>query len=1062
MKKVLKSIVIFVLTFAMVFSIVACADQSDPNDTPPSTATEKMLKVKKPFLTSTTFPMSVDPENVYFGWESEATIRGAMQRSYRIIVADNVKDIDNNRGNVWDSGWILSDRQTGIPCGTDLSPETVYYYKVNLRDQNGKAAGYSPAAVFETGVDAMHGYYIGGSGAKILRKVFSMEKDLKDIQRARLSVTSGSYLEPHMNGQKIGNLYDAPGRTVSDIETLINTYNILPYLKNGDNAVGFLIGDLYGYGPSVKAEINIYYNDGTVQRIVTDESWFECTNSYITMTSMLTGENKNYSLYRGWDTVEFVQPAEFVPCISAKIYTEDGLLYIDGATTLYTKDSFYGDYTVEVKFELRKKDKFGILFGDNTNGANTGGLWQVTEGEFRPHPLDNWMAVIPQPTSALKTDTPLTMKINVKKEGNSSTIATTIDGFTHVMETTSETDGPIGIRMASGESAQIDSICVTQNGTTVFRDDFSELDNTLWDYAVDVNNVHATTATIVDFDVEPTDIYKIGNSYIVDFGKNMAGYAQITANGYPGAQITVEYAEMIQDQVYENGNFDIFPNTLAHSPKNVYTLSGQADTLRPSFFYTSFRYIRITGYPGELTKENVKACFTRENIELTSFFKSSDKRLNDIYDLYVQGQMSNMNNVYTDCPGREKQGWTGDVTVTSEAVNLLFRDAPIFNDVFTRYMQQNTFESGRPMYVVPRRNSNCIEGVTEWSLVDPVWTSAQFVTPYESYLTTGDTSHIEIIYETLKKIFAFYQEQSSPDNPYIITRNQWADWLGYDNENKKIDGTYLSTVYVYYSGQILYKMAEILGDGEYQTKIKPYLDHMYDAIQTAYFKNEGYYSSISTQTSNAVALDVGIVPKEKQADVLNALLTAIEQDKSSAGYQIMTGVVGTKSLYDALSQYNKHDILYQMTVSKAKPSFGYMLDTDATTLREHWDKATETFMKDLADEIGVPGYYDSQNHCMFGGGLATWLYKGLAGINSSSAGYSEVTIRPGFESGLSNVSASVSTYRGTVSVDWTYENGKLDLKISLPANTKAIILLPMQYVSALSESGTVIIREIVR
>ena len=272
MKKVLKSIVIFVLTFAMVFSIVACADQSDPNDTPPSTATEKMLKVKKPFLTSTTFPMSVDPENVYFGWEAEATIRGAMQRSYRIIVADNVKDIDNNRGNVWDSGWILSDRQTGIPCGTDLSPETVYYYKVNLRDQNGKAAGYSPAAVFETGVDAMHGYYIGGSGAKILRKVFSMEKDLKDIQRARLSVTSGSYLEPHMNGQKIGNLYDAPGRTVSDIETLINTYNILPYLKNGDNAVGFLIGDLYGYGPSVKAEINIYYNDGTVQRIVTAET----------------------------------------------------------------------------------------------------------------------------------------------------------------------------------------------------------------------------------------------------------------------------------------------------------------------------------------------------------------------------------------------------------------------------------------------------------------------------------------------------------------------------------------------------------------------------------------------------------------------------------------------------------------------------------------------------------------------------------------------------------------------------------------------------------------------
>lgn len=194
-------------------------------------------------------------------------------------------------------------------------------------------------------------------------------------------------------------------------------------------------------------------------------------------------------------------------------------------------------------------------------------------------------------------------------------------------------------------------------------------------------------------------------------------------------------------------------------------------------------------------------------------------------------------------------------------------------------------------------------------------------------------------------------------------------------------------------------------------ELDEYLAHMYDAIQKN--DNMGTYFSTKTQTANAMALDLGIVPSSQTGDIVQALVEAVK----NADTTIRTGVLGTKSMYDALSMANEHKTLPDMTVTPKKCSFGYMLDNGATTLWEYWDKVGETFNSHLTDDVGA---YDSQNHTMMGGGLVTRMYNDLGGIAVSN---------------------------------WSVLDGAFSWEVTVPVNASAEIVIPAEVAEDLTESG---------
>ena len=1180
----LKKILCALLSAAMIASVFASAL--------PVGAAEGGIRVSDAYQTSSRYDLGIAADNVRLSWELDAADRGIIQSAYRVVVSDE-------NGPVWDSGWTESDEQTGIAV-PGLAPETVYTWKVNVKDQNGVESGFSEEKTFETAPDQVEGNWIASKS--LLRKTFTLDQGIENIERARSYIGSTSYMELRMNGSKVGDLVLSPKKPVPDIECYYNTYDILPYLQDGQNTVGVMVSAVNPLGDRAAGMIKITYKDGSTQVISTDTTWRASAVSEITRENLSSGEDVDANLRDGWDTNSYVENENWADAVQAGPISVDGQLQVPSDSGIYySKQSFSGDYTVQVRV-TPLTNAFGLVFG---SGNPNPGMWQFNiegAGVLRAHFPGGWTTVDTVASDGIQKGVPMDITLDVA--GN--TVTTSVNGTPiHTAQLADgQTSGPLGMRAALNESFSLDRIAVVQDGVTIFEDDFDTADRDKWsfpsspklspsiigtkviqevkpvsatptqavdktrpytengelvmpencgnfytkqsfsgDYTIEwaakTNNVcgflfgsgdpnpfmwqvaessggslrlhrpgswgdvrvavevpgvdpandwvpmkidikgnHVSTyigETLVDeydapegttsgplgfritvaedsridyvrviqngevafednFDridsskwtgfIEPT------TSYILDYGKNMQGYVKVDTSGPAGSTIAVKYAELLNEDGSINGS------TTFHHPKCSYTLSGGQDSFEPRFFYTGFRYAEVQGVQGEFDPDDYTACFVSDDLDVTGTFSSSNQRLNQVFDMYYQSQRSNLMSNYTDCPQREKNGWTGDASVVKESSAMLLNDYTTA-EAFMKTMYQDITSEGEPFVVVPWPSTDIATNAG----FDITWTSAYFVFPYQTYMQTGDRYYIDMAYDSLVRVFDYFKSLDT-DGDYLFTGNTYGDWLGYDNQEGKLDRGFLTMPYFYYCGALLSAMAEETGRDH--AALDEYLAHMYDAIQTTYNK-ESYFST-ETQTANAMALDFELVPAFQKEKIVETLVNAV----SNADTTIKTGVLGTKSIYNALGEANEHKTLLDMTITPKKCSFGYMIDNGATTLWEYWDKAGETFNSHLTPDVGA---YDSQNHAMMGGGPATWMFHGLGGITATSAGYKEITYRAGIESGLAFVNSSIDTVRGMAVSNWINQDGEFAWELTVPVNATAKIVIPVKNATVITESG---------
>lgn len=145
---------------------------------------------------------------------------------------------------------------------------------------------------------------------------------------------------------------------------------------------------------------------------------------------------------------------------------------------------------------------------------------------------------------------------------------------------------------------------------------------------------------------------------VLDMGQNFAGFVEFLADFPAGTQIVLDFGEILQKGNFYNGNYRDAESRF------VYVSGGTRELVRPHFTFFGFRYVRVTGWPGTVDK----ACFTGKvlysDIHRTGFIKTSDPRINRLYENTVWGLKSNFIDMPTDCPQRsERLGWTGDAQV---------------------------------------------------------------------------------------------------------------------------------------------------------------------------------------------------------------------------------------------------------------------------------------------------------------------------------------------------------------------------------------------------------------
>jgi len=548
---------------------------------------------------------------------------------------------------------------------------------------------------------------------------------------------------------------------------------------------------------------------------------------------------------------------------------------------------------------------------------------------------------------------------------------------------------------------------------------FDDLD---WKNAVEVVGYNLSSQMMQPIQItkmlEPQDIYspKPG-MYVIDFRQNFTGFVKMKVRGPRSSTVRLRFSEIIS----KDGTINTATNGNAPAT-DIYILKGEGEECYiPHFTYHGFRYVEITGYPGVPTKRNFEGLFFHSNVPKTGDFYCSDKLINQIHTNIIWGQLSNLMSIPTDCPQRdERHGWMGDAQLAAEEAILNFDMARFFIK-YLRDIKVCQKEDGSISDVVP----------PYWQLypADPAWGSAYITIAWHLYWYYNDHRVLEENYEGLKNYVKFLISKSE-DNLFLT--GKFGDWCPPSSiVSRKTPVELTSSWYFYHDTLYFAKIAEILGKKEDYEFFRNKSEEIKTAFNKKFLKVSYETTTLSpvdrsiSQTSNILPLYLNMVPEEKQKKVLSILTSAIIENFD---YHIDTGIVGTRYLFDVLSDNERHEIAYKIITQESYPSYGYMIKEGATTLWERWEKLEG-------------GGMNSHNHIMLGS-VDTWFFKSLAGMNALEPSWKLIKIKPYIPPDMDYVSASLNTIRGNLHVSWEKVSSKILFVIRIPIGSTAELWIP--------------------
>lgn len=539
----------------------------------------------------------------------------------------------------------------------------------------------------------------------------------------------------------------------------------------------------------------------------------------------------------------------------------------------------------------------------------------------------------------------------------------------------------------------------------------------------------------VIYTIGPTGIRKAGpDKYILDIGRNISGWVNMIVRGKRGQQVKLRYAESLQP----NGELYV-ANLRDAKVTDIYTLKGEdEEQWHPSFVYHGFRYVEVTGYPGEPKKDDFQGNMVFDDLEATGYFECSDSILSKIHMNARWGIASNYKGMPVDCPQRnERQPWLGDRATGSGGEAFVFDNAKLYAKWLNDIEESQTPEGAIPD-VAPAFWNYYTDNMT--------WPGTYLLVADLLYRHYGDERPVVKHYASMKKWMQYMRNRYMKD--FIVTKDKYGDWcvppesleiIRSRDSMRNTDGALIATAYYYKLLELMSKFAAISGRQgdipEYQTLARD--------ISTAFNKKfynpaKGCYSN-NTITANLLPLYFGITPPAERTSVFNNIVARIHTDQM----HISTGVIGTQWLMRGLTEYGRPDIAFTLASNRTYPSWGYMVEQGATTIWELWNGNTAN------------PQMNSQNHVMLLGDLLIWMYENLAGIKSDDKelAFKKIIMKPSFVAGLNSAKGLYFSVYGVIASEWKRTGSAMSWEIQVPFNTKAIVYIPAKDKKDIQEGG---------
>ncbi len=566
--------------------------------------------------------------------------------------------------------------------------------------------------------------------------------------------------------------------------------------------------------------------------------------------------------------------------------------------------------------------------------------------------------------------------------------------------------------------------------------DMPDYDDSKWG---GITNRQAPSANIVSQAMQPIrnvekiaakSMNKINDStYVFDLGRNIAGVSQITLNGDSNTVVKLIHAERLYKNGYpDQSNIDYFLDSLTWGRDpygtDIYKLNGKGEeTFMPHFNYKGFQYVEVSSNkPINLTKESLVGYFMHSDVAPVGSINSSSDLINKIWAATNASYLSNLQGYPTDCPQREKNGWTGDAQIASETGMYNFDSITLYEKWLADHRDEQ-----QPNGVLPAIIPTDGWGY-EWAN-GPDWTSTIAIIPWNVYLFYGDTKILSDNYNNIKR----YVDHINYLYPTGLTTWGLGDWAPVKSTTP-VELT--SSVYYYTDVNILAKTAKLLGKNDDYLTYIALAKKIKDAINAKYLNTQTGIYADGHQTEQAVPLYWGIVPD----NLKNKVAANLADSVAANNFHLDMGILGAKAILGALSDNGQAQTAYRLASQNTAPSWGWWIVNGATTLYENWN-------------INAPRDI-SLNHIMFGE-IGAWMYKGLAGIkiDENYPGFKNVILSPNFVDGLNHFEAKHIGPYGEIVSSWKREGKTVKYNVTIPANSTATITFPQDGGKKVYEDG---------
>lgn len=548
-------------------------------------------------------------------------------------------------------------------------------------------------------------------------------------------------------------------------------------------------------------------------------------------------------------------------------------------------------------------------------------------------------------------------------------------------------------------------------------------------------------------EIRPVTVRRLSRDrQVVDLGQNIHGWLRLRDLGPGGTSSTIVHGEALDETGDVTLEHLCFGDNRLLQTDCVTSAGVEGDTFEPRHTTHGFQYARIEGHPHRLTPDDVTGVVVHTDLRRTGWFRCSDDRINRLHEIVEWSFRDNACEIPTDCPQRERSGWTGDWQVFFPSAAFLF-DVAGFTQKWLRSLAADQLDNGclTNMAPEPRRARSSDDIGWMGMLGSAGWGDAVVLVPWVLHATYGDEQVLADLWPSMTRWMDYVQERTRtgrhpsrvrdrpeplPHEAYLWDSGwHWGEWLEPGTPDEpfwQADQGHVATAFLHHTSATLARIATILGHDADAQRYWHLSANARRAWQAEYVDEDGHLR-IDTQAAHVRALAFGLVPDEHRASTVRRLVELV----SEAEGHLSTGFLSTGDLLPVLADAGHADVAYDLLFQDTTPSWLAMVDAGASTVWENWDG--------IADD----GSSHSLNHYSKGAVVA-FLHSRVAGIQlvEDHPAYERFRIAPVPDLRLRWAEAVHDSPYGRIESSWSTVDGSFELVATVPPGTSAEIHLP--------------------